>query len=157
MSGNDTKFSGSIPALYDRYMGDIIFAPYAVDLADRLRDVTEGTVLEIAAGTGIATRALAETLPETVAIIATDLNQPMLDHAASKPGMARVTFRQANALRHRRHPGADAGSCRHRFGLILGTDGAAVTQARSRACWRWVSLPAQPILQLSCVAIRRLG
>ena len=39
MSGNDTVFAGSIPALYDRYLGPLLFAPYARDLAARLADL----------------------------------------------------------------------------------------------------------------------
>jgi ubiquinone/menaquinone biosynthesis C-methylase UbiE len=93
----DTAFAGSIPAIYDRYLGPLIFEPYAVDLAQRLAGMTTGSVLEIAAGTGMVTRALARSLPETVSIIATDLNQPMVDFAAAQEGSARATWRQADA------------------------------------------------------------
>jgi ubiquinone/menaquinone biosynthesis C-methylase UbiE len=93
----DTAFAGSIPAIYDRYLGPLIFEPYAVDLAQRLAGMTAGSVLEIAAGTGMVTRALARSLPETVSIVATDLNQPMVDFAAAQEGCARVTWRQADA------------------------------------------------------------
>ena len=41
---------------------------------------------------------LAETLPAAVEIVATDLNQAMVDHAAAKPALARATLRQADAL-----------------------------------------------------------
>ncbi|HWL70900.1 MAG TPA: class I SAM-dependent methyltransferase [Geminicoccus sp.] len=93
----DRVFRGSIPALYDRYLAPMIFAPYADDLAARLADLRAGNVLETAAGTGVLTRALASALPQDVAIIATDLNQPMLDHAASRLVSDRVTWRQADA------------------------------------------------------------
>lgn len=93
----DTAFAGSIPAIYDRYLGPLIFEPYAIDLAQRLAGLTTGSVLEIAAGTGMVTRALARSLPETVSIVATDLNQPMVDFAAAQEGSARVTWRQADA------------------------------------------------------------
>jgi SAM-dependent methyltransferase len=76
----------------------LIFEPYAVDLAQRLAGMTAGSVLEIAAGTGRVTRALARTLPSHVAITASDLNQPMVDFAAKQPGMQRVRWRQADAL-----------------------------------------------------------
>jgi hypothetical protein len=56
-------FTGSIPALYDHHLGPLIFEPYAGDLADRLARMTEGDVLETAAGTGIVTRALAHPSP----------------------------------------------------------------------------------------------
>ena len=98
MASNDAAFAGSIPALYDRHLGPVIFEPYASDLVRRFPHLDDGAILEIAAGTGIVTQQLATTLPAAVRIIATDLNQPMLDHAASKSGMVRVTFRQADAL-----------------------------------------------------------
>ena len=98
MPTNDSIFAGSIPELYDRHLGPVIFEPYATDLVRRLPKLGDGAILEIAAGTGIVTQKLAAELPMAVRIVATDLNQPMLDHAASKSGMARVTFRQADAL-----------------------------------------------------------
>ena len=52
-------------------------------------------VLETAAGTSVATRTLASTLPLSVTIIATYLNQPMLDFAASHTDADNVTWRQA--------------------------------------------------------------
>ncbi|HJQ59516.1 MAG TPA: methyltransferase domain-containing protein [Vineibacter sp.] len=97
MQSSDTAFQGQIPQLYDRLMGPMLFKPYAADLAQRLAGLSTGHVLETAAGTGIVTRALAATLPETVAITATDLNQPMLDHAAAQPGAPRVRWQQADA------------------------------------------------------------
>ena len=94
----DTVFSGSIPKLYERYLVPLIFAPYAADLADRLASRSLACVLEIAAGTGVVTRNLAFALPESVSIVATDLNQSMLD-VASAIGTARpVVWRQADAM-----------------------------------------------------------
>lgn len=96
--GRDSTFAGSIPALYDRYLGPLLFAPYARELASRLADLKSGSLLETAAGTGIVTEVLAETLPVGVEIVATDLNQAMVDHAAGKPALARAALRQADAL-----------------------------------------------------------
>ena len=93
----DRIFQGSIPALYDQHLGPMIFAPYADDLASRLADLRHGYILETAAGTGVVTRALVSALPEGVSIEATDLNQPMLDHASRQLPPARVTWRQADA------------------------------------------------------------
>jgi SAM-dependent methyltransferase len=98
MSDTDRTFAGSIPAIYDHYLGPLIFEPYATDLADRLAQISMGRVLETAAGTGIVTRALARTLSGGVDITATDLNQPMLDFAAAQTADQRVTWRQADAL-----------------------------------------------------------
>jgi SAM-dependent methyltransferase len=91
----DRLFAGAIPALYERSMGPMLFQPYAEDLAARARVLAPRRLLEVAAGTGIATRALAAALPET-AITATDLNQAMLDYAATALKASHVVFRQAD-------------------------------------------------------------
>lgn len=92
------SFSGSIPALYDRHLGPVIFEPYARDLATRLPVHDDVRVLELAAGTGIVTRRMLDVLPATGRLVATDLNQPMLDHARSVlPADPRLAFRAADA------------------------------------------------------------
>ncbi|KGM31944.1 class I SAM-dependent methyltransferase [Inquilinus limosus] len=93
----DRIFQGPIPALYDQYLGPMIFAPYASDMASRLTDLRRGRVLETAAGTGIVTRALLSALPDDVSIDATDINQAMLDRASSVISSPRVTWRPADA------------------------------------------------------------
>jgi len=98
MSETDRTFTGSIPAIYDRYLGPLIFEPYAADLADRVAKITHGDVLETAAGTGIVTRALARTLDTSANITATDLNQPMLNFAAARLDDRRVAWKLADAL-----------------------------------------------------------
>ena len=101
MSGpaTDKVFSGSIPKLYDTYLVPLIFQPYAVDLANRLASRSLSRVLEVAAGTGVVTRHLASALPEGVSIVATDLNQPMLDLASEVGTKRPVEWRQADAMR----------------------------------------------------------
>lgn len=99
MTAADKVFAGSIPELYDRLMVPLIFEPYAHDLADRIARASPQHVLETAAGTGVATRAMVSRLREQVRIVATDLNQPMLDRAAAMlPQPGRVTWQQADAL-----------------------------------------------------------
>src|SRR3954451_2154680 len=97
MAQSDAAFAGSIPVVYDRYLGPLIFAPYGPDLADRVASGAAERVLETAAGTGILTRALAASLPAASEIVATDLNQPMLDFAAATPGVERVQWQRADA------------------------------------------------------------
>ena len=97
MTTVDAVFSGSIPALYDKYLGPLIFEPYAQDLATRLSALNAERVLETAAGTGIVTRAMVRSLSPGVSIVATDLNQPMLDHAADQISAGRVSWRKADA------------------------------------------------------------
>jgi ubiquinone/menaquinone biosynthesis C-methylase UbiE len=97
MAKIDTVFAGSIPFLYDSYLGPLIFEPYAQDVAQRLADINAGRVLETASGTGIVTRALIGFLPDSVSVVATDLNQPMLDHAAKQVSSSRVSWQKADA------------------------------------------------------------
>jgi SAM-dependent methyltransferase len=94
----DKVFTGSIPKLYEKYLVPLIFEPYAEDLVSRVASQSLARVLEIAAGTGVVTRKLATVLPESVSIVATDLNQAMLD-LASEVGTTRpVEWRQADAM-----------------------------------------------------------
>ena len=94
----DKVFAGSIPRLYDTYLVPLIFEPYAADLANRLKARPLSRVLEIAAGTGVVTRALASALPESATTVATDLNQAMLDQAAAVGTKRAVEWRQADAM-----------------------------------------------------------
>jgi SAM-dependent methyltransferase len=95
---SDKVFAGSIPRLYEEYLVPLIFQPYAEDLANRLVSRPLSRVLEIAAGTGVVTRRLASILPDDVSIVATDLNQPMLDTAAEVGTSRPVEWRQADAM-----------------------------------------------------------
>lgn len=94
----DRLFAESIPQLYEQYLVPLIFESYATDLASRIALRQPSRVLEIAAGTGVVTRHLADTLPPEVSIVATDLNQPMLDQAAARGSSRPVEWRQANAM-----------------------------------------------------------
>ena len=98
MSDSDKVFTGSIPKLYETYLVPLIFEPYAADLVNRLVSRSLTRVLEIAAGTGIVTRTLASVLPESVSIVATDLNQPMLNQASALGTRRPVEWRQADAM-----------------------------------------------------------
>jgi SAM-dependent methyltransferase len=97
-SSADKVFAGSIPKLYESYLVPLIFEPYAIDIAKRLEDRPLSRILEVAAGTGVVTRALDAALPDHVTIVATDLNQPMLDQAAASGTKRSVEWRQADAM-----------------------------------------------------------
>jgi len=97
-SGTDKVFAGSIPKAYETYLVPLLFEAYAADLVNRLASRSLGRVLEVAAGTGVVTRALASVLPERVSIVATDLNQPMLDQASALGTTRPVEWRQADAM-----------------------------------------------------------
>jgi ubiquinone/menaquinone biosynthesis C-methylase UbiE len=99
MASTDTKFAGSIPEIYERYLVPLIFESYARDLAARVLRTEAQSVLETAAGTGVLTRAMYAKLPASTRIVATDLNQAMLTQAMRLlKGDARLAWRQADAL-----------------------------------------------------------
>jgi ubiquinone/menaquinone biosynthesis C-methylase UbiE len=98
MVATDKLFAGSIPEIYDRYLAPLLFEPYARDLAERIAGAGPQDLLETAAGTGVLTTAIVSRLPAQTRIVATDLNQPMLDYAAAKPSLrGRITSQQADA------------------------------------------------------------
>ena len=97
MTASDTVFAGSIPAIYERYMVPLVFAPYAKLVAERARAIAPRDILETAAGTGVVTQALRRALPDAT-IVATDLNEPMLQEAAHRVSDASVRFEPADAL-----------------------------------------------------------
>ena len=77
----------------------MIFIDYAAEMAKRVRAGNPARVLETAAGTGIVTRWLRDSLPAGVRLTATDLNSPMLEIARKKfrPG-EEVEFQPADAM-----------------------------------------------------------
>ena len=95
-SDSDKLFAGSIPRLYQDYLVPLIFQPYATAMAALVAARPVTRALEVAAGTGVVTRALAFALPTEAEIIATDLNQPMLDLAREVRHPA-ASWRQADA------------------------------------------------------------
>jgi SAM-dependent methyltransferase len=96
---NDAAFVGNIPKNYDEGLGPMIFVDYAADMGQRAAALKPSRVLEIAAGTGIVTRALRDALPAATELVATDLNPPMLAVARGKfKPDEKVDFQQADAL-----------------------------------------------------------
>lgn len=97
VADTDRAFSGSIPQFYERHLVPLIFAACADDLAERVLRLAPLRVLEVAAGTGVLTRRLAKILDPRAEIIATDLNPPMLAHAAAMGTSRPVSWQQADA------------------------------------------------------------
>jgi ubiquinone/menaquinone biosynthesis C-methylase UbiE len=94
----NATFTGSIPENYDRYLGPILFGPYAIDLVSRLDISQDAAVLELACGTGIVTRRLVERLGPGAKVLATDLNESMLNYARARLGSGdSVEWKQADA------------------------------------------------------------
>ena len=129
--GAPHAFTGSIPPIYDKHLGPVIFTPYADDLAQRLRPGAKARVLEVACGTGIVTGRLLGKLPAGARLLATDLNPAMIEHARTRVRAdTRLEFRQADA---QQLPFAD-GSFDHyvcQFGIMFFPDKvAALKEAR---------------------------
>jgi SAM-dependent methyltransferase len=92
----DRRFVASVAEVYQRLMVPLIFEPYAVHIAERVATLRPARVLELACGTGVATRELAKRT--TAEIVATDLNQAMLDQAMAAGTSRPVEWRVADAV-----------------------------------------------------------
>ena len=82
MLNKEFKFSGAGAANYDRYLCPILFEPAASQVMaffDKAEEID--AVLQIAAGTGSLTRHLLNRFPPPVRLVATDLNNDMLEIA----------------------------------------------------------------------------
>lgn len=95
----DRVFADSIPEIYDELLVPLIFEQYASDLATRTKVLNPNAVLEIAAGSGVVSRAVAAVLDPSSSFVVTDLNAPMLDRARlMQPNPDGVVWRTADAL-----------------------------------------------------------
>jgi ubiquinone/menaquinone biosynthesis C-methylase UbiE len=154
-------FAGAIPENYDRYLGPVIFEPFARDIARRLVDRKIQSLLEIACGTAIVTRRLRDTLPLGVEIVATDLNPDMFEFAKPKfKGGENVRWQQADAAALPFPNGAfDAVVCQ--FGLMFVPEKAVAVQECYRVLRKggvflfnvWDSFAANPFAEIAHTTI----
>ncbi|RTL89210.1 MAG: class I SAM-dependent methyltransferase [Hyphomicrobiales bacterium] len=92
------SYVGDIPINYDRGLGNVLFLPYAEEAAHRVAAANPMEVLEIAAGSGVATRALLDQLASAARLTATDISEDMLNVARSKAlDDERVSFKIVDA------------------------------------------------------------
>jgi ubiquinone/menaquinone biosynthesis C-methylase UbiE len=98
MAHVDADFSGSIPEIYDTHLVPVLFNGYARDLAHRVARTDPTAVLEVAAGSGAVTRALAPLLGGQSTYVVTDLNGAMLHRAKRYHDDDRLKWLEANAL-----------------------------------------------------------
>jgi ubiquinone/menaquinone biosynthesis C-methylase UbiE len=154
-------FQGAIPKHYDRYLGPVIFEPFARDIARRLMDRKIQSLLEIACGTGIVTRRLRDTVPLKIQIIATDLNPDMFEFAKPKfRDGENVRWQQADACALPFPDGAfDAVVCQ--FGLMFVPDKSVAVRESFRVLNRnglllfnvWDSFDANPFAEIAHTTI----
>ncbi len=95
---SDSSFTDDVATIYESTLVPLIFEPYADDLAARAKALEPTSVLEVACGTGVVTRALAASLPAACAITATDLSEAMVAHAQRVGTVRPVTWRQADVM-----------------------------------------------------------
>jgi SAM-dependent methyltransferase len=89
---------GFAAELYEQHLVPLVFDAQGRIMASRFRNMAVGRLLEIAAGTGALTRELRRLLPDSVEIVATDLNQPMLNQAMAMPIAGLIAWHQADAM-----------------------------------------------------------
>jgi SAM-dependent methyltransferase len=117
-----------MPELYDAALGPVLFAPFAAHLAGLVGPLAPRRVLELAAGTGIATAQLVKALPE-VAITATDLNPAMVAWASQR--VAGPVWQQADA-QHLEFPDASFDAVVSQFGVMFFPDKPAAFAEAAR-------------------------
>ena len=163
----DAAFRATYAELYDQHLVPLLFSPYALYLAERVKALKPRSVLEIAAGTGILTQALVQTLPAEVAITATDLNQPMIDRARAKSVGNRITWQQADAMQLP-FPNASHELIVCQFGVMFFPDKrASFLEAARVLCLRghylfavwddWKKMPEAPLAIAADVVAAMLG
>lgn len=98
MAEPQNGYRESAAELYEHLLVPLLFRPHAHVLVSRIEGIMTGDLLEIAAGTGALTRELCKVMPAIGRIVASDLDQTMLDQAMAMPDAGRVTWRQADAM-----------------------------------------------------------
>jgi len=163
MTTTHSQFVGSIPEIYDLYLGPLLFEFSAQDLAERVGAVVAdgGKILEVACGTGISTEYLHRALGAATEVVATDLNDAMIDYARAKRGaLPGVTFEPADAMALPfQDAGFDAVVCQ--FGIMFFPDKARGLAEMARvlkpggllAFNVWDSLQHNPYAQVTLEAM----
>lgn len=97
MAESKLVFAKAVPERYHAGLGPVLFVPYAIDIAARVATLQPAPahVLELACGTGIVTKQLAEALPHA-AITASDLSEGMLAQARLSSAAPNVTYEAAD-------------------------------------------------------------
>lgn len=99
MASTSAQFVGGIPWFYDTGLGPVLFEDFAEDIAARAAALAPREVLELAAGTGIVSRRLADVLSSDTRLVVSDLNAPMLDVARGKlKDDPRLEFAEIDAM-----------------------------------------------------------
>lgn len=127
----DTRYGGSIPELYDRHLGPVLFEPYAQDLAQRI-PLSARRIVEVAAGSGRLTRHVLARLPPDGELLVTDLTEVMLEFARQRTiNDPRVQWHQAD-MSALPLPDASVEAVVGSFGLMFAADPIAALREMRR-------------------------
>ena len=154
MLNTDSAFAGSIPAIYDRHLGPLLFRPYAEEVGRRAAKLKAERILETAAGTGLVTEVLLQACP-AAQIVATDLNQAMLDQAAQRLRSDRLRLLAADA-QHLPFGNAEFDLVVCQFGLMFMPDKVGANREAYRVLQRggrylliiWNGLDHNPVSRI---------
>jgi ubiquinone/menaquinone biosynthesis C-methylase UbiE len=92
------ELSGTRGEIYEQHMVPAIFAPWAPDLVDSARVRPGERVLDVACGTGVVTRVLAERVGPTGRVVGLDSNPDMLAAARAAPSQSNIEWLVENAM-----------------------------------------------------------
>ncbi len=88
---------GDTAAYYDQFFGPLFFEPYALEVAKRIDPAGIAVALEIAAGTGRVTRHIRERIPPQAKLIASNINEDMLQEAKKKLSHLAIDWQHIDA------------------------------------------------------------
>jgi SAM-dependent methyltransferase len=93
-----TAYGGSAAETYERYMVPAIFGPWAEDLLALAMPTPGERVLDVACGTGVVARLVAQRVAPTGTVVGFDLNPGMLAVARTLPlpQGAKIEWREGN-------------------------------------------------------------
>lgn len=86
----------SMPEVYERYLVEPLFQPFAEDVLNRLNPTPDDSLLDVACGTGIVARLARRKLGPQARIVGVDAAAPML--AVARQAESTIDWREGNAM-----------------------------------------------------------
>ncbi len=163
MDSSYTSFTGSIPENYDKYLAKSLLNNFGEHLAEKVTQLNPKNILEVACGTGLVTKKMADALPGSK-IKATDLNTDMIEYAKTNfPSNSLVSWQTADAMNLPFDKASfDAVICQ--FGVMFFPDKAAAFSETHRVLQNggtfmfntWGSIETNPVTFTANEVVRRI-